>query len=99
SPKASRTIKVVVTGYSSSPHEPDDTPNLTASGTLTRDGVVATNLLPIGTKVRFPELFGKKVFVVEDRMSSRAGYQADVWFPSALEALVFGAKRSYMEVI
>ena len=99
SPKVNRTIKVVVTGYSSSPLETDDTPNITASGTLTRDGVVATNLLPIGTEVRFPELFGEKVFVVEDRMSSRAGYQADIWFPSALEALVFGAKRTYMEVI
>ena len=99
SPKASRTIKVVVTGYSSSPHETDETPHVTASGTLTRDGVVATNLLPIGTKVRFPELFGDKIFLVEDRMSSRAGYQADIWFPSALEALVFGAKRTFMEVI
>ncbi len=99
STKENRKIRVVVTGYSSSPLETDDTPHVTASGTLTRDGIVATNLLPLGTRVRFPELFGNKVFVVEDRMSSRAGYQADVWFASTLEALAFGAKKTYMEVM
>ena len=97
--RITKKIEVVVTAYSSSPQETDDTPHLTASGTRVRDGIVATNILPLGTKVKFPELYGNKIFVVEDRMNSGAGYQADIWFSSRQQALNFGAKRTYIEII
>ncbi|MBI4359234.1 MAG: 3D domain-containing protein [Candidatus Nealsonbacteria bacterium] len=93
-------IDVVVTAYSSSVWETDDTPYLTAANTLTRDGVVASNLLPFGTKIRIPELFGEKTFVIEDRMNKRVGdFQIDIWFPTAWEAKQFGVKYTHIETI
>ena len=93
-------FKVIVTAYSSSPWETDQDPHITAAGTYTRDGVVANNLLPLGTRIKIPELFGDKVFVVEDRMSWKKGYyQVDVWLPSYQEALNFGAKTTYIEIL
>jgi 3D (Asp-Asp-Asp) domain-containing protein len=93
-------ISVMATAYSSSVWETDDTPFITASGTQTREGVVASNLLPFGTKIRLPEIFGKKTFVVEDRLNERMGdFQIDVWMPSAWEARQFGVKYTYIETI
>lgn len=93
-------IDVVVTAYSSSVWETDDTPYLTAANTLTRDGVVASNLLPFGTKIRIPGLFGEKIFAVEDRMNQRIGdFQIDIWFPTAWEAKQFGVKYTYIETL
>jgi len=93
------TLKVYITAYSSSPDETDDTPDITASGSRTRDGVVATNMLPFGTKVRIPRLFGKKIFVVEDRMHSRFSERVDVWFPEKQDAKNFGIRYAEIEVL
>jgi len=92
-------IKVIVTGYSSTPDQTDSTPFVTASGTEVKQGIVAANFLPFGAKVRIPELYGDKVFVVEDRMHPRKRYQVDIWFPSREEALNFGAKTLDLEII
>jgi len=81
---------VVVTGYSSSYDETDDDPYITASGEFVRDGIVASNFLPIGTRIKIPALFGNKVFIVKDRMSPRYYYRVDVWFPSKETAINFG---------
>lgn len=90
-PKPNKKIMILtITGYSSSYDETDETPWLTAYGTLTRDGVVASNILPFGTKIRIPSLFGNKVFVVEDKMNPRFGENLDIWFPSKESALKFG---------
>jgi 3D (Asp-Asp-Asp) domain-containing protein len=65
-----------------------------------RDGIVANNLLPFGAKVRMPELYGDKVFVVEDRMNRKKGdNHFDIWFPSHEEAENFGVKITYIEVL
>ncbi len=94
------TIKVIVTAYSSSPLQTDSTPFITAAGTGVRDGIIANNLLAFGTKVKIPELYGNKIFVVEDRMHSRKGdYHVDIWFSSYGEAINFGAKTTYIEVL
>ena|SRR3989338_3794299 len=99
-PKITRTVKVMVTAYSSSVFETDSTPHITAAGTHVRDGIIANNLLPFGTKIRLPELYGDKVFVVEDRMNQKKGlYHFDIWFSSYGEALNFGAKTTYLEVL
>ncbi len=93
-------IQMTITAYSSSVWETDDTPYLTAANTQTRDGVVASNLLPFNTKIRIPELFGDKVFVVEDRMNRRMGdFQIDVWFPSSELARNFGVKYAHIETL
>lgn len=88
-----------ITAYSSSEDETDSTPHLTASGTRTRDGVVASNIFPIGTRVKIPELFGDKVLVVEDRMHNRFTDRIDVWMPSKWSALLFGKKKAEVEIV
>ena len=89
---------VHITAYSSSVDETDSTPFITAAGTRTRDGIVAANFLPLGTKVKIPELFGDKTFTVEDRMNRRFSDRVDVWFPSKWEAREFGKQRAQIVV-
>lgn len=88
-----------ITAYSSRPEETDDTPFITASGTRVRDGVVAANWLPIGTKIRIPSLFGDKVFVVEDRMARKNDHKLDIWFSTTSAALRFGVKYAKVEIL
>jgi 3D (Asp-Asp-Asp) domain-containing protein len=98
--KVVKKIKVVITAYSSTVLETDETPLITASGIKVGNGIVANNILPFGTRIRIPEVYGDKIFKVEDRMSCKSGnYQIDIWFPSYLEAKSFGAKRTYIEVL
>jgi 3D (Asp-Asp-Asp) domain-containing protein len=74
-------------------------PMITASGTYVRDGIVAANFLSFGTEIKIPSLFGDKVFTVEDRMSSRYTNTVDVLVSSKREALNFGIKRAYIEIL
>lgn len=98
--KVSKKIKMVVTAYSSTPEQTDSTPFITASGKNVIDGVVANNMLPFGAKIRIPELYGDKIFIVEDRMHKRKGkYHLDIWLPKYLEAKNFGAKITHIEVL
>ena len=93
-------LRVVITAYSSTIWQTDSSPYITAAGTRVKEGIVANNILPFGTKIRIPELYGNKVFVVEDRMSWKKGnYHIDIWFSSYQEAKNFGAKRTYIEVL
>ena len=95
-----KTVKMVITAYSSTPDQTDDTPFITASGKTVADGIIANNMFPFGTKVRIPELYGDKVFTVEDRMHKRMGsYHVDIWFPEYKEAKDFGAKILNIEVL
>lgn len=94
-----KTYAVRVTGYSSTPDQTDDTPFITASGTYVREGIVATNFLPFGTRVRIPKIYGEKVFVVEDRMNKRYWHNVDIWFPERNLAKVFGSKRVTIEIV
>jgi len=99
-PRIIREVRVIVTAYSSSTFETDDNPYITAAGTFVRDGVIANNKYPFGTKIRIPEIYGDKIFVVEDRMHWKKGnYHVDIWFPSYWQALNFGSKRTYIEIL
>lgn len=91
--------RVIVTAYSSTPEQTDDTPFITAAGTTVRDGIIAANFLPFGTRVKLPEIYGDKVFTVEDRMHPRKVYQVDIWFPTYSEAKNFGAQSSAVEIV
>jgi 3D (Asp-Asp-Asp) domain-containing protein len=100
SEKKTKTIKAILTGYSSSVWETDEDPFITAFGTFVREGVVANNFLPLGTKIKIPDIFGDKIFVVEDRMHWRKlPNHFDIWFPSYLEALQFGVKEATVEIL
>lgn len=94
-----KTYEVRATGYSSTPDQTDDSPFITASGTYVRDGIIATNILPFGTKVRIPDLYGDKIFIVEDRMNKRYWMNIDIWFPDRNTALIFGSKNVIIEVV
>lgn len=96
--EAHRKIKVSMTAYSSTPGQTDSTPFITANGSHVRDGIVAANFLSFGTQVRIPEVFGDKVFSVEDRMNARYYYKIDVWMPTYEEAKNFGVKYVEVEV-
>lgn len=91
--------RVIVTAYSSTPDQTDSSPFITANGTYVYDGVVATNFLPFGTKVKFPEIYGDKIFTVEDRMASYNSHKMDIWMPSRQAALNFGVKRLAYEIV
>ena len=91
--------KRTVTAYTSSPHETDSTPFITASGNHVRTGTIAANWLPFGTAVRIPELFGDQIFIVEDRMNSRYPHRLDIWFTDRGEALKFGMRTATIEVL
>jgi 3D (Asp-Asp-Asp) domain-containing protein len=99
-PDVERKMNVILTAYSSTLWETDNTPFITASGQTVRHGIVANNLLPFGTKIRIPEMYGDQIFIVEDRMKlDRGNYIIDIWFPSHQQAENFGAKRTYIEVL
>lgn len=89
---------VVATAYNSEEGQTDSTPWTTASGTRCRDGVIASNFLPFGTKVRI-EGFNNKVFVVEDRMNKRYNKRIDIWFRDHNRAVKFGVQKIKYHVL
>ncbi len=102
-----KVIDAVVTGYNSVPGQTDDTPCITANGhdlckqyeELGMGDTIAANGLKFGTRVRFPELYGDKEFVVRDRMNARYGYgRVDVWLPTIEEARTLGVRSVKMEI-
>lgn len=97
--EVSHMLAVTLTAYSSSPEETDDTPNITAMGSQTRHGIVATNMLPFGTKIKIPSLYGDEVFVVEDRMHPRMEGKVDIWMSEKSKALAFGSKKAVVVVL
>jgi 3D (Asp-Asp-Asp) domain-containing protein len=98
-PASTRSIVTTITGYSSTEDQTDDTPFITASGHFVGDGIVAANWLPFGTKVRIPEVFGDKIFEVQDRMAPKHDEKVDIWFKTREEALKFGVKQSRIEIL
>ncbi len=89
----------LITAYASTPDQTDDTPFITAYGTKVREGIVAANFLPFGTRIKIPALYGDQIFVVEDRMNPRKGYQIDIWFPSSASAKDFGVRYTDIEIL
>ncbi len=93
-------VKVIVTAYSSTVWQTNEDPFTTASGIHVKEGIVANNMLPFGTEIRIPEYFGDKVFIVEDRMNRRKGpYWVDIWFATTQEAVDFGIREAYIEIL
>jgi len=90
---------VAVTAYSSTVDQTDSTPFITASGSYVSDGTIACNFLRFGTRVRFPQLYGDKIFTVEDRMALKNGNKIDIWFDTRDQAKQFGVKTLKIEVL
>ena len=98
-----KTYSVVATAYSSDVAQTDDTPCITASGYNVcnhgREDIIAANFLPLGAKVRMPDLYGDKIFTVEDRMNQRYTYRIDLWKISRNDAITFGKRLVKLEVV
>jgi 3D (Asp-Asp-Asp) domain-containing protein len=93
----------VMTAYTSEVAQTDSSPCITANGfNVCEHGIedtVATNYLPFGTRVRIPELFGERVFVVRDRMNARYYRKFDIWMKDKAEAIQFGVRVAEIEVL
>lgn len=96
---AGATFRVLATAYSSTTDQTDASPFTTASGSQVHDGTIAANFLTFGTRVRFSDYRPDTVFVVEDRHHPRLSDRVDIWFPSRVEAIRFGARVLRMEVV
>ena len=106
--KPTRVVLSVMTAYSSEAAQTDASPCIPADWKYNlcehyekygEQNTIAANFLPMGTKVRFPDLYGDKVFVVRDRMNARYGVgRADIWMPTKVEAKQFGVKKVTMEI-
>lgn len=95
-----KVVKAVITAYTSTPGQCDDDPFIAAWGDRVYDGMIASNWLPRGSKIKIPSLFGDKIFTVADRMNPRYGYgRLDIWLNTTrAEALKFGVKRAEVEI-
>ncbi|MBL7058402.1 3D domain-containing protein [Patescibacteria group bacterium] len=91
------------TGYNSDPWQTDDTPCIAANGfDVCQHGIedtVAANFLPFGTKIRIPEKFGDRIFIVRDRMNRRYPNSVDIWMIYKEDARAFGRRSLRMEVV
>lgn len=94
---------VTLTAYNSEVAQCDGDPCTTASGfNVCKHGIedtVAANFLPLGTKIKIPELFGDRVFVVRDRTSKKYSDRVDVWMIEKKDALQFGKRRAHIVVL
>ncbi|MFA6994807.1 MAG: hypothetical protein WC249_00110 [Patescibacteria group bacterium] len=103
------TIKVIkvsshtITAYNSEVSQTDSDPCTTANGfnlcKNNKEDSIAANFLKFGTKVRIPELFGNRVFIVRDRMNARHATRVDVWMKDHDDAMKFGIKFAKIEVL
>ncbi len=94
---------LTITAYNSEAGQTDDSPCITANNfDVCENGVedtIAANFLPFGARVKIPELFGDRVFVVRDRMNKRYVNRVDVWMIEKPDAINFGVKIAKIEVL
>ncbi|MBU0897978.1 3D domain-containing protein, partial [Patescibacteria group bacterium] len=93
----------VITAYNSEAGQTDNSPCITANGfNVCKHGIedtVAANFLSFGTKVKIPELFGDRVFIVRDRMNTRFSDRVDIWMLNKAQAIKLGVKYAKVEVL
>jgi 3D (Asp-Asp-Asp) domain-containing protein len=98
-----RTGYYSMTAYNSEAAQCYGDPCITANGfnlcEHNTEDSVAANFLKFGTRIRIPELFGDRVFVVRDRMNSRYQDRVDVWMKEKQDALNFGLKYAKIEIL
>ena len=92
-----------ITAYNSDVSQCDGSPCITANGfNLCEHGIedsVAANFLKFGTKIKIPDLYGDKVFVVRDRMNKRYSDRIDIWMKNKVDAKKFGVKIVKIEIL
>lgn len=92
-----------MTAYNSEVGQTDNSPCITANGfDVCKHGIedtIAANFLPLGAKVKIPELFGEKIFIVRDRMNKKHPNRVDVWMKDKHDAIHFGVKVAKIQVL
>lgn len=92
-----------MTAYTSEVAQTDASPCITANGfNVCKHGIedtVAANFLPFGAKVKIPDLFGDRIFIVRDRMNSRYSERVDVWMKNKPDAMRFGVRTARIVVL
>lgn len=98
-----KTSTHTMTAYNSEVGQTDDSPCITANGfNVCKHGIedtVAANFLPMGTKIKIPELFGDRVFIVRDRMNKKHPNRVDVWMKDRPAAMKFGVKVAKIQIL
>lgn len=93
----------LITAYSSTVDQTDGSPCITANGFNVckhgKEDTIAANFLKFGTKVRVPELYGDKIFVVRDRMNKRFPNRVDIWMTNRYAAQKFGVQYAKVEIV
>lgn len=94
---------VPISAYTSEAAQTDSTPCIAARGfdlcAHGEEDVIAANFLPMGAKVRIPELYGTRVFTVVDRMNARYDRHVDIWMRDYQSAKSFGVKYATVEIL
>ena len=102
-PKVKSTSVHVITAYNSEVGQTDDSPCVTANGFNVcqhgQEDTIAANFLKFGTKVKIPELYGERVFVVRDRMNVKHPNRVDIWMKNRTSAIKFGVKTAKIQVL
>jgi 3D (Asp-Asp-Asp) domain-containing protein len=98
-----KSLYTTLTSYTSDVAQCDKSPCTTATGfNVCEHGIedtVAANFLSFGTKIRIPDYFGDRVFIVRDRMSRKHQNRIDIWMENRADALQFGIKRGRVEIL
>ena len=98
-----RTSYRTISAYNSEIGQTDSTPCITASGfnlcENAKEDSVAANWLPFGARIRIPELFGDRVFIVRDRMSEKYSNRLDIWMLEKADAKKFGVCVALIEIL
>jgi len=95
---------ITITAYTSEVGQCDDSPCITANGfnvcKNAKEDTIAINGLKFGTKIRIPDLFGDRVFVVRDRMNARyKSNRGDIWMVEKDDAVKFGVQIARVEIL
>jgi len=86
----------IFTAYNATVSQTDSSPTITASNKKVKDGIVANNCLPFGTKIRVND----RVFEIQDRMNKRYGCKNfDIYMHEYDDAVTFGKQTLKYELI
>jgi 3D (Asp-Asp-Asp) domain-containing protein len=90
---------VDLTPASSTAYSPCSSGSIMADGTPTRWGSVASNRLPLHTRIRLQRpVHGRRLFTVRDR-GAMAWNVIDIWMPSCRAAIDYGRRRIRYRVV
>ena len=101
--KSTKTNLYEITAYTSEVAQCDDSPCITANGfnvcTHGIEDTIAANFLDFGTRVKIPDIYGDRIFVVRDRMNKKYPNRVDVWLKDKDQAIKFGFKLAKLEIL